>query len=232
MRMRVDASHSTEKGSADQAADKPAGAEGAGRSLPRSSTQMALSPVGRLDVSEFAEEFRSSARALWTIAAGIVNDPAGADDVVQEAALTALGKLDEFEPRTNFTAWMAKIVRFVALNHARRDRRQPAALDPTAMDDALAAKATSSGAARLVDEHGRLIVDRSPFDDRMMQALSAVTDTARACLLLRTIEGLDYNEIARLLDIPPGTAMSHVHRTRMFLRQRLADMDPAARATA
>src|SRR5687767_9016051 len=65
---------------------------------------------------EFARNFRDSYRTLWTIAAGIVNDPFIAEDVVQEAAVTALGKLNEFEPNTNFTAWMAKIVRYIALN--------------------------------------------------------------------------------------------------------------------
>jgi hypothetical protein len=91
-------------------------------------------------VATFAIQFRAAFRTLWTIAAGIVNDAATAEDVVQEAALTALGKLHEFEPNTNFTAWMAKIVRFIALNQSRRGRRQPASLDPAAMDDTLAGR--------------------------------------------------------------------------------------------
>src|SRR4051812_13906122 len=94
----------------------------------------------------FAVQFRAAFRTLWTIAAGIVNDPAIAEDVVQEAALTALGKLSEFEPNTNFTAWMAKIVRFIALNQSRRGRRQPASLDPSAMDDTLTSRSVASGA--------------------------------------------------------------------------------------
>jgi RNA polymerase sigma-70 factor (ECF subfamily) len=181
----------------------------------------------------FAVQFRAAFRTLWTIAAGIVNDAATAEDVVQEAALTALGKLHEFEPNTNFTAWMAKIVRFIALNQSRRGRRQPASLDPAAMDDTLAGRGgggpaahAAPAAAGLVDRLGRLNPDRSPFDDRLMRALGSVGEVARACLLLRTIEGLNYDEISQVLDIPPGTAMSHVHRTRMVLRERLSDLDP------
>jgi RNA polymerase sigma-70 factor (ECF subfamily) len=187
-------------------------------------------------LATFAIQFRAAFRTLWTIAAGIVNDPATAEDVVQEAALTALGKLHEFEPNTNFTAWMAKIVRFIALNQSRRGRRQPASLDPAAMDDTLAGRSASgtatspatqeSGAFGFVDRLGRLNAERSPFDDRVMRALASVSEVARACLLLRTIEGLNYDEISQVLEIPPGTAMSHVHRTRMFLRERLADLDP------
>lgn len=191
---------------------------------------------------DFAKRFAAAYRTLWTIAAGIVNDPTVAEDVVQDAALTALGKLDEFRPESNFTAWMAQIVRYVALNASRRGRRQPAALDPLSMDDSMTSPASqhppmavsgegSAGDARgtpLVDAHGHLSGSGvgAPFDDRVMRALNSVSEIARACLLLRTIEGLNYDEIARALEIPPGTAMSHVHRTRMFLREKLADLDP------
>jgi len=188
-------------------------------------------------VATFAIQFRAAFRTLWTIAAGIVNDAATAEDVVQEAALTALGKLHEFEPNTNFTAWMAKIVRFIALNQSRRGRRQPASLDPAAMDDTLAGRTAApaesgsahpgeAGGSGFVDRLGRLNPERSPFDDRVMRALASVGEVARACLLLRTIEGLNYDEISQALEIPPGTAMSHVHRTRMLLRERLSDLDP------
>ena len=59
-----------------------------------------------------------------------------------------------------------------------------------------------------------------------MRALNSVSDIARACLLLRTIEQMEYAEISRLLAIPEGTAMSHVHRARQHLRERLADKYP------
>ncbi|MBC8104974.1 MAG: RNA polymerase sigma factor [Anaerolineae bacterium] len=203
------------------------------RSAPRSPEQPAgetagqtAGPLGPLP-AEFAQNFREAYRTLWTIAAGIVNDPFIAEDVVQEAAVTALGKLNEFEPNSNFTAWMAKIVRYIALNQSRRTKRQPANLDPGTMDDSLAARA--GGLARtppVVDVHGQLDIQRTPFDDRVMHALNSVSDIARACLLLRTLQGLSYDEIAGALQIPPGTAMSHVHRTRLMLREKLAELNP------
>jgi RNA polymerase sigma-70 factor (ECF subfamily) len=73
---------------------------------------------------------------------------------------------------------------------------------------------------------GGLPQDQKLFDDRLMSALKSIEDIARACLLLRTIEGLDYTEISQLLDIPKGTAMSHVYRTRRALRKMLSD-EPA-----
>ena len=72
---------------------------------------------------------------------------------------------------------------------------------------------------------GELPKDQAHFDDRVLTALNSVGEIPRSCLLLRTIEHLEYSEIARVLEIPEGTAMSHVHRTRQYLRERLADLE-------
>jgi RNA polymerase sigma-70 factor (ECF subfamily) len=118
---------------------------------------------------------------------------------------------------------MAKIVRLVALNHTRKQRgRQTSTLDPMAMDKTNAARETR---AEWTDMHlgakGELPPGQEHFDDRVLSALNGVADVPRACLLLRTVEGMPYAEISQVLDIPEGTAMSHVHRTRRWLRERL-----------
>ncbi|MEP0843102.1 MAG: RNA polymerase sigma factor [Phycisphaerae bacterium] len=164
---------------------------------------------------------------LWLIAVGIVGDRARAEDVVQEAAIVALGKLEQFQAGTNFTAWMGQIVRFVALNHARKEQKASLVHDREALEQSIRSDRSNgqSGELRLT-RRGELPPDQEWFDDRVVRALKAVAEIPRACLLLRTVEGLEYSEIARLLGIPEGTAMSHVHRTRRMLRERLAAMQP------
>ncbi len=173
---------------------------------------------------EFAAQFKAAFRTLWLIAAGVVKDTALADDVVQEAAVVALGKLDQFQPGTNFTAWMGQVVRYVALNQARQRRRTRAiSLDAATTDETSYRTRTATSSAELrVGPGGTLPADQPYFDDRIQRALEGVSDVARICLLLRTVEGLEYSEISRLLGIPEGTAMSHVHRTRRYLRERLS----------
>ena len=62
---------------------------------------------------------------LWTLATAVLADRSQAEDVLQEACVIALQKLDQFQTETSFTAWMGRIVRFVALNHLRsRIRRR------------------------------------------------------------------------------------------------------------
>lgn len=166
-----------------------------------------------LDREWFAEQVRSSFRVFWGIALGIVGEPSSAEDVVQEATVVAMEKLDQFREGTSFTAWMGKMVRYVALNHARKERkRRPSQVDPESLE-------RTKMQGRDLEEAGT-----SSFDARVVSALNEVGEVARTCLLLRTIERMGYSDIAELLGIPAGTAMSHVHRSRKFLRNRLAGM--------
>ena len=116
------------------------------------------------------------------------------------------------------------MVRFVALNHSRKIRhRQALVLDPeitpaTHPEKARELNLTSRGD---LPAHG----EQDQLDDRMVHALHSLGETARCCLLLRTIEGMPYAQIAQLLEIPEGTAMSHVHRSRMTLRGQLAELE-------
>lgn len=190
---------------------------------------MAQAGAGQITPVEFASLFEQSFRVLWYIALGFVHDRSLAEDVVQEAAIIALGKLDHFQRGTNFVAWMGQTVRYAALNLARRNRRHTSAsTDPTWLDIEGAKSPRSvppsPSAVRLTAEVD-LPSDQPAFDDRIVRALEGISETARACLLLRTIEGLEYREIARTLDIAEGTAMSHVHRARTALRERLAAAD-------
>ena len=73
-----------------------------------------------------------------------------------------------------------------------------------------------AGTEHLFDEIKRYI-----GFDAVLRSLAALEENARACLLMRTVLGLSYAEIARTLSIPEGTAMSHVHRARKAMRDQL-----------
>ncbi|HEV8606736.1 MAG TPA: RNA polymerase sigma factor [Tepidisphaeraceae bacterium] len=178
---------------------------------------------------DFSAQFEASFRTLWLVAVGITGDRGSAEDVVQEAALLALGKLDKFEPGTNFRAWMAQMVRYVALNHARkRQKHRAATLGPELEETGALASSDAAQTALRLGRRGELPADQAFFDDQVIKALNSVSDVARACLLLRTLEQMEYSEISKVLGIPEGTAMSHVHRARQHLRERLADKGPAS----
>jgi len=181
-------------------------------------------PPGPLDAEAFAARFRESSRVLWLIALGVLGDRHLAEDAVQEAAVIGLSKIKTFEAGTNFTAWMGQIVRHVALNLRRKqNRRRAVSLDGEGGSELAQAGPQAADAPGPIGAAGECLSNQQHFDDALMSALKSISDVARACLLLRTIEGMDYQEISELLKIPQGTAMSHVYRTRRMLRRMLTD---------
>lgn len=179
-------------------------------------------------LSAFTDELRRNHRALWYVAMSVVANAADADDVLQEASIVAIRKVDDFAPGSSFRAWMGEIVRNVALNRRRRSKRElkrfGTPVDPERLD--LPARAAPH---RPVHEAGALLPTQEALDDSMRSALMQLEPVARACVLLRCIEGLEYEQISQLLAIPKGTAMSHVFRCRRQLASLLTPSPSQAR---
>lgn len=160
-----------------------------------------------LSQSEFAQMFQEHARALWCVAVAVLGNRDDAEDVLQESALTGLAKRQEFVRGTSFVHWMGQVVRYTALNEGRRRRIR---------------KASSVDGVQTAVRDGLGVAGRSEmFDDNVMAALATLDETARTCLLMRTVLDFSYKQISEALQIAEGTAMSHVHRSRMRMRAAL-----------
>lgn len=153
-----------------------------------------------------------------------------AQDVVQQAAVVGLERLETFDPDTSFTAWMMQIVRNIALNEGRkRGRRRTGLADTEQLDGGRATSGRGEGgvgtSAGALTGRGQVMPGTEPFDDELLRALHTLDETARGCLLMRVVLNMPYKEIALALDVPEGTAASHVHRARTTLRSMLRDAD-------
>lgn len=176
-----------------------------------------------LDSAAFARQFCAVHKRLWLLATGLVGDRTQADDIVQEATLIAWCKLTEFQPGTNFAAWLAEIVRRCAMNHLRKQRtRNTLPTDPNSMDQLGVSPAVAQPPT--IESGGDLSEYQSHFDDEILHALGTLSPEARCCLLLRVVHQLSYAEISEFLQLPEGTAMSHVHRTKSAMRQQLQSL--------
>jgi len=184
----------------------------------------------RLTPDRFAALYREHHRTLWYIAASVHGDRTHAHDVVQEAAMIAMSKLADFDPATSFTAWMGQIVRFVALNEGRklqRTRARGSGGNPANDESHYEPIPFTLNASSL---HPSLVPSLADFDQSVASAIAMLDEKARACLLLRTVQGLSYAAISTTLAMPEGTVMSHVHRAKAQLREQLARHDLSTRA--
>src|SRR5262245_56268696 len=143
------------------------------------------SPAHGLTADEFCARFQEGARVLWTLAAGLLGDPTEAEDVCQEAFLAAYAKRGQFEPGTNFQAWMGRFIRNGVANELRkRARRQTASTDPVVLDQGAGGSPVGAfdlSGADLGPDPAQL---EDQLDGRLAAGLRELGEVPRSCLLL------------------------------------------------
>jgi RNA polymerase sigma-70 factor (ECF subfamily) len=135
-----------------------------------------------------------------------------AEDVVQEAFVQAYLKLPSFAGGSSFYTWLYRIALNGAISRQRK-RRGGAVLEHTRdLAGNEPADTTEPPADRLL-RHERAA--------QVRRALSELPEEFRVVLVLREMEGCDYDTIARILEVPIGTVRSRLHRARLQLKEQL-----------
>ena len=137
-------------------------------------------------------------------------DRDAAEDVAQEAFLRAYRALGQFRGQSTFRTWLYQIATNVARTHSakRRDRKETQEPETSYERD----RPSEENIERRVIAH-----------DQLRRALRELPDDWREALVLRDIEGLEYKEIADLLEIPMGTVESRIFRGRQRLKAALME---------
>ena len=176
-----------------------------------------LDRARRGDVRAFDSLARAHERALYTHVARILGPGADAEDVVQDAFVSAWRSLAGFEG-TSFKAWLFRIARNRAIDLLRaRKRRAELPLDPP--DDQGGDPGWAeppAGGPELSD-----IAAGREARAAVEAALALVPIEQRDALLLRDVEGFSYEEIASITVSELGTVKSRIHRARVTVRNEL-----------
>lgn len=146
--------------------------------------------------------------AAYNLARWLTRDPHTAEDVVQDAYLRAARFFATFRGG-DARAWLLTVVRRVAYDRLAKDRGMTAA----PFDEELHGGDESPGPEEQVV--------RTADQQLLRRALEELPPEFREVTVLRELEGLSYQEIAAVTEVPVGTVMSRLSRARKQLRQRL-----------
>jgi RNA polymerase sigma-70 factor, ECF subfamily len=161
----------------------------------------------------------AGSRAAIEVLVGLVHDhhlaapaigallvaPADADDAEQLTLIAVLEHVSSFEGRARFRTWLHRVARNEALMVLRRKQRKAEPSGEPVPDGDAGVRRISS-----------LLADRLTVD----QLLAELPDHHREALVLRELEGLEYEEIAARLGVPIGTVRSRIARGREQLARR------------
>lgn len=174
-------------------------------------TEVDAGLVGRAragDEAAFEDLVRRHLRAAHAVALGVLLDPADADDVCQDAFITALQRLEQCRDPGRFAGWLLQIVRNGALNRIRYEKSRPAwPLE--------AASAQAGGSLPSRD------LERAELRRQLTDGLDTLTPVQREVVLLHDLEGWPHRDIAELLGVAEGTSRYHLSTARRALRKVL-----------
>ena len=181
-----------------------------------SETGALLARCGRGDAKAFRTLYDSNSARLYGVALRITRNPALASDAVHDAMLQVWRNSDRYDPeRGNAEGWLVSLVRYRALDIARKQGRELTGLVmPEQADDE-------------PDVLSRMVA--SAEGEALKGCLEGVEPPRRRLVILAFIEGLTQSEIAQRVGQPLGTVKSSIRRALIALRScldRTAEAQP------
>jgi RNA polymerase sigma-70 factor (ECF subfamily) len=179
---------------------------------------------------------------LFSTALNIVKTREDAEDVVQETFVKAFLSLGQFKGQSSFYTWLYRICFNMAIDIRRKagrrggthlEYKEHLGVNRAAMEDGDrdgGGAGTAHHPQRVEGPHDAL--SRKELGHKIQEVLAELSEEHRAVIMLREIDGLDYDEIATAIGVPKGTVMSRLFYARKALQKALEEFAPPVNAAA
>ena len=159
-------------------------------------------------------------RAVFSAAIAILNNPADAEEVAQEAVLKALANIQRFRGESKFSTWLVQITINEARLKLRKDRRHLYdSLDEPQSDDEGDYFPKDFADWREIPSES---LQRKELREALQRALASLAQKYREVLVLRDIQHLSIEETAQVLGLSTGNVKTRLLRARLQMRDALA----------
>lgn len=175
-------------------------------------------PAGGLE--DFDSIVEQHSDFVYNVAYRVMGSPQEAEDVTQDAFLSAYRAYDRFRGQSHVTTWLYRITMNAALMRLRKTKRDRT-LTNTGVDDMEVVDWTKNPHKDALD---------SELGDKLREGIDLLEPDLRAALVLRDVQGLSNAEAAETLDITVSALKSRLHRARMVVRRYLEEYVRTPRA--
>jgi RNA polymerase sigma-70 factor, ECF subfamily len=147
--------------------------------------------------------YKLHVQAMYNICNRMVANTSEAEDILQEAFISAFSKLDSFREESSFGAWLKRIVINKSLNYLRKQKWNFEDIEETI----------------IYEEDEEDIPEISP--EKIHFSIQKLPEKARIVINLYLLEGYKHKEIAEMLDISESTSKSQYSRAKQLLKSEL-----------
>jgi RNA polymerase sigma-70 factor, ECF subfamily len=161
-------------------------------------------------------------RKVYAVAYGMLKDKEEARDVAQEAFVKVYKYLDHFKGDASFYTWLYRITANICIDQMRKkgtSRGDAVEFDETIATDTAEANIGALGSKLGTNPQKAML--RKELAEKIEAALQEVPEKHREILLMREVEGMSYEDLAKVLGIPKGTVMSRLFHARLKVQKIL-----------
>lgn len=168
--------------------------------------------VIRGDMRAFDELYARHARTLFTFVRRMIQDPHESEDVVSECFLTLVRQRDAASNAANIRAWLFVVARNLCLNRLRARKRGARSVAELEAIESIAKPSHTPDVALEVKGNA----------ERLRRAIARLPEAMAELYSLRA-QGMAYEDIAVVLDVPLGTVKSRMHELVRRLREEMTE---------
>lgn len=161
---------------------------------------------------------------VFRLIMGMLRHEENAREVSQLVWIKVWSKLGTFQGKAAFSTWVYRIVHYVALDFLRANRKYSKvdSIDAEKENEELGIK-TIQLASESLEDQPLPVVRKKEIMERFHQALAGLNEQHRSALVLREVEGLSYEEIAKVMECKIGTVMSRIFNARRAIQQQMEE---------
>ena len=164
------------------------------------------------------ELVRRHSRRVFNLCYRFTGNSTEAEDLSQEVFLRLYKTLASYKPAFGaFPTWLTSVTRNLLVDNYRRTRRDR---QTDSIDDAMPQLEEKHSSARAPDK----LAEATELSVQLQRGLARLSPELRESVILRDLQGLEYNEIQVVLQVPEGTVKSRINRGRIELVRILTEM--------
>jgi RNA polymerase sigma-70 factor (ECF subfamily) len=172
------------------------------------------------DLAAFEQLVARYQNKITAFAARMLNDRDEAEDVAQEVFIKAYRSLDSFRGASSFSTWLYRIATNLCIDRVRTKKRRPQ--QAYSLDEPLDKEEEKGGrdvADSTFEPSGQ--VERDELRQQVRITVAEMPEKLREVLVMCDIQGMAYEQISQVLDVPIGTVKSRLFHARADLARRL-----------